>query len=92
MGNYREATLSSQGDMTSFTVGDLSIRFRTSRHLVRYEKVTEWDDGYIVCIAQYDNSPAPEEDYIDLIPILKNLYFEPKEFLSGIEKVEVRYA
>ena len=32
-----------------------------------------------------------EEDYIDLLPILDNLYIEPEEFLAPIKEVEVRY-
>lgn len=30
------------------------------------------------------------EEYIDLIPILKNLYIDPEIFLGNIGKVEVR--
>lgn len=39
----RMATLSNNGDITTFAYKDKSIRFRTSRHLVRYTKVLEWD-------------------------------------------------
>lgn len=92
MGAGKEAILSSDGNMTSFAVGDRVIRFRTSDNLVRYEAVTKWDSGYIECLATYDNPPVTEEEYIDLIPILENLYFDPKSFLEGIERVEVRYA
>ena len=92
MGNSDEAILSSDGDMTSFTFGGRTIRFRTSRRLVRYEDVTKWDNGYIECLATYDDPPITEEDYIDLVPILENLYFNPEEFLQGIKKVKVRYA
>ena len=80
------AILSSCGNMTSLTVGDRTIRFRTSDHLVRYERVTKWDNGYIECLATYDNPPTTEEEYIDLVPILENLYFDPDEFLHGIER------
>lgn len=31
------------------------------------------------------------EDYIDLLPMLDNLYFNAKKFLAPIKKVEVRY-
>ena len=92
MKSGKEAILSSDGEMTSFTVGDRTIRFRTSRNLVRYESVTKWDDGYIECLATYGNPPVTEEDYIDLVPILENLYFDPAEFLSGVERVRVQYA
>ena len=86
------AILSSCGNMTSLTVGDRTIRFRTSDHLVRYERVTKWDNGYIECLATYDNPPTTEEEYIDLVPILENLYFDPDEFLHGIERVAVQYS
>ena len=39
----RMATLSNNGDITTFAYKDKSIRFRTSRHLVSYTKVLEWD-------------------------------------------------
>lgn len=32
-----------------------------------------------------------EEDYIDLIPILENLFIDPNEFLNGIERVRIAY-
>lgn len=93
MANAGQAILSSNGDMTSFTVGERTIRFRTSPALVRYEAVTRWDaDGYIECLATYGDPPATEEEYIDLAPILKNLYFDPAEFLRGVREVIVSYA
>lgn len=91
MGHDGEATLSSSGSMTSFSYGPHTIRFRTSHHLERYLDVTLWDNGYIVCTAQYDNSDEPEEEYIDLVPILKNLYFDADEFLRPIRTVRVCY-
>ncbi len=92
MDTGKTAILSSCGNMTSFTVDDRVIRFRTSDHLVRYEKVTKWENGYIECLATYDNPPTTEEEYIDLVPILENLYFNPDDFLRGIERVTVQYA
>ena len=92
MGAGKTAILSSSGNMTSFTVDDCTIRFRTSDNLIRYEKVTKWDNGYIECLATYDNPLVTEEEYIDLVPILENLYFNPDEFLRGIERVTVQYA
>ena len=37
------------------------------------------------------NEDKLEEDYIDLLPILDNLYIESAEFLAPIKKVEVSY-
>ena len=86
-----EAILSSSGDLTAFSFMGHVIRFKTSPHLERYEAVKEWDKGYIVCMAKYDNAVQPEEEYIDLVPILRNLYFDPEEFLKPIEKVRICY-
>jgi hypothetical protein len=88
----RQAILGNEKDITSFAWGGRVIRFRTSRHLLRYTEVLQWDAGYIVVKALYDNSPAEEEDYIDLIPILENLYIEPREFLQGVEGVCIENA
>jgi hypothetical protein len=86
-----EATLSSSGDFTIFSFGEHVIRFRTSSHLERYTAIKEWDAGYIVCMAKYDNSPEEEEEYIDLVPILENLYFDVEKFLRPIQKVRICY-
>ena len=91
MNDQNQAVLSSKGDYTSFSFGEHVIRFRTSSHLERYTKVLEWDNGYLVTMAKYDNSPTEEEEYIDLIPILENLYFDPKSFLEPIKDVKIHY-
>lgn len=54
-----------------------------------YTEVKEWDHGYIVAMAKYKQNDRPEEEYIDLIPILKNLYFDPETFLAPIKEVRV---
>ena len=84
------AYLSNKNEYTVFDYSDLSIRFRTSTALERYTKVIEWDNGYLVVMAKYKGQPEVEE-YIDLVPILENLYFEPSEFLKPIKKVGIRY-
>lgn len=91
MVDSEQAVLSSKGDMTSFALGDLVIRFKTSAHLVRYESVVEWDNGYLVCMARYDNPDCVEEEYLDLIPILENLYLDPVRTLSEVKKVVIEY-
>ena len=83
--------LSSNGNYTSFTSGRHVIRFRTPSSLERYTSVKEWDHGYLVVMAKYKNSPCEEEEYIDLVPILKNLYFDVDRFLAPIEGVSIRY-
>lgn len=85
------ATLSSSGDFSIFKFGKHTIRFRTSPRLVRYTSVKEWDKGYLVVDAQYSNMPQVEEEYIDLVPILNNLYFDAESELASIEKVSIQY-
>ena len=87
-----EAILSSSGDLTAFSFMGHVIRFKTSPHLERYEAVKEWDKGYIVCMAKYDNAAQPEEEYIDLKPILDGLYIDSAAFLKPIKSVRVVYA
>ncbi|WP_165045793.1 MULTISPECIES: DUF7724 family protein [unclassified Adlercreutzia] len=85
------AILSSHGDLTSFSFDGRRIRFKTPKRLERYLDVREWDSGYLAVTARYHGLPDTEE-YIDLVPILKNLYIDPDSFLSSIETVEVSYA
>ena len=85
------AFLSNSGSYSIFQFQDDVIRFMTSPRLEKYQKVLEWDAGYLVVIAKYKDL-AEVEEYIDLVPILKNLYIEAEDFLSAIKKVEVRYA
>ena len=84
------ALLSNQGDMTSFRYGNSNIRFRTPKRLKRYVDVKEWDNGYIVVMADYEGLGETEE-YIDLLPILKNLYINPETFLKPIKSVKIDY-
>ena len=49
-----EALLSNNGDMTSFRYGNNNIRFRAPKRLKRYVDVKEWDNGYIVVMADYE--------------------------------------
>ena len=48
-----EALLSNNGDMTSFRYGNSNIRFRAPKRLKRYVDVKEWDNGYIVVMADH---------------------------------------
>ena len=84
-----QAVLSNHGDMTSFKYGNYNIRFRSPIILKRYTEVKEWDHGYIVAMAKYKQNDKPEEEYIDLVPILENLYFDPDAFLAPIKEVRV---
>ncbi len=84
------ATLSNKGESTIFTYEDCEIRFKTSHMLERYTKVLEWDNGYLVVMAKYKNNTIDEEEYINLIPILQNLYINAEEFLKPITNVKIQ--
>lgn len=86
-----EAILSNDKMFTSFKFGKYNIRFKTFPQLECYTKIVKWDHGYIVVMAKYEGCEE-EEEYIDLIPILENLYFNVDEFLKPIEKVRVEYS
>ena len=85
------ATLGNEGGFSVFSFGNRVIRFKAPYSLERYTSVKEWDNGYLVVMAKYKGAPA-EEEYIDLIPILNNLYIDADAFLKPIRKVELQYA
>lgn len=85
------AELSSDKNYTIFCYGSYRIRFRAPYSLERYTEVKEWDHGYLVVMAKYSHNSEAEEEYIDLVPILENLYFDAENFLEPIQKVQVVY-
>ena len=87
-----EALLSSAGGFTAFSFGGYNIRFRAPYSLERYMDVVKWDNGYLVVLAKYSHNAEPEEEYIDLKPILEGLYIDPVSFLKPIKNVRVVYA
>ena len=87
-----EAILSSSDGFTAFSFGGYHIRFRAPYSLERYVDVVQWDDGYLVVMAKYSHNAEPEEEYIDLKPILDGLYIDPETFLKPIKKVRIAYA
>ncbi len=86
------AYLSSQGRYTLFKYKDTQLKFIAPYSLERYEKIVDWNHGYLVVLAKYSHNKELEEEYIDLIPVLKALYMDEEKFLNPIKKVEVRYA
>lgn len=83
------ATLGNENNYTVFKYGDHVIRFAAPYSLEHYTEVKEWDKGYLVVMAKYKHNQKPEEEYIDLVPILQNLYFNADEFLEPIKGVRV---
>lgn len=85
------AILRSCQDYTIFEYNRHVIRFMTSPRLERYTRILEWDHGYIVVMAKYQNLNEVEE-YIDLVPILEKLYYDVDAFLAPIKEVRIDYA
>ena len=83
------ATLGNENNYTVFKYGNHVIRFAAPYSLEHYTEVKEWDKGYLVVMAKYKHNKKPEEEYIDLVPILQNLYFNADEFLEPIKGVRV---
>lgn len=84
-----EAILSSAGGYTAFNYGRYHIRFKAPHSLERYVSVVKWDNGYLVVLAKYRHNDQPEEEYIDLKPILDGLYIDAESFLKPIYKVRI---
>lgn len=84
------ATIKNEGEYTIFIFDNQKIRFMTSTKLERYTKIVEWDHGYLVVMAKYKGSDEIEE-YIDLVPILKMLYYDVDKFLKPIKEVKIDY-
>ena len=60
----------------------------------RNELIFLWNTKNIIALrvmAKYRHNNKPEEEYIDLVPILENLYIDKDKFLQPITKVRVSY-
>ena len=87
-----EAILSNADGFTAFCFGGYNIRFKAPYSLERYTDVVKWDNGYLVVKAKYRHNAEPEEEYIDLKPILDGLYIDYDSFLKPIKSVRITYA
>lgn len=83
------AYLSNDKNYTIFKYGPYTIRFKAPYSLERYTSIWEWDHGYLVVMAKYRHNKESEEEYIDLIPILKDLYISPDTFLKNIKEIRL---
>jgi len=83
------AELSNEGRMVFFSFGGSRIRFLGAKCLRRFTGIRKWHDGFLVVEA--DNGGNVEEEYINLVPILKNLYIDPETYIKPIKKVELKY-
>ncbi len=78
--NINYAFISNDDNFTIFKYKNYTIRFKAPYSLEKYTDIVGWDDGYLVIMAKYKHNKESEEEYIDLVPILENLYIEPKIF------------
>ena len=85
------AKLSNDSNYTLFSFENTRLKFIAPYSLQKYVSVVSWNNGYLVVMAKYAHNKEPEEEYIDLLPILKNLYIDPDTYLKPIKKVEVCY-
>jgi hypothetical protein len=90
--NRKVAVLSSFDKYTTFSIGGTTLTFRTCDGLERYTEVKLWDAGYIEVMAKYIHEPQEIEEYIDLDPVLEDLYMDKESFLSQIREVRIEYA
>ena len=92
MSNETTAVLSSFPDYTTFSFNGTTLTFRTCSGLERYTAVKRWNNGYLEVMAKYFHCPEEIEEYIDLRPMLDNLYMDAQAFLSPIKGVKIQYA
>lgn len=81
------ATLGKDDIFSVFSFGNRKIRFRAPYSLEKYTDIKQWDHGYLVVMAKYRHNTEPEEEYIDLIPILEDLCIDAERFLNPIKGV-----
>ncbi len=83
------ATLGFENGFSIFSFADHVIRFKAPYSLEKYTQVVNWDNGYLIVMAKYSHNKDEEEEYIDLIPILDDLYFNAEDFIRPIEGVRI---
>jgi hypothetical protein len=84
--------LSKKKEFIIFQYENYTIRFKAPYSLEGFTAVKKWDAGYLVVMAKYTHNQESEEEYIDLIPILENLYISPQDFLKPIKEVKIENA
>ena len=83
------AVLTNAGRYSKFSYKGKTITFQTGKDLIKYLRVKNWEDGYLVvdCLGK---EKGQYEDYIDMPYILENLYMNPKTYLSGMQGVTIQ--
>ncbi len=89
--NHSYAVLTNTDGYTKFIFKGRTITFIHGKDLIKYLRVKEWKDGYLVvdCLGKVKGQ---YEDYIDMPYILEKLYMDSKTYLSGMQGVIIQYA
>ena len=82
------AILTKDGRYTKFIYNGKTITFMHGKDLIKYLRVKEWDNGYLVVDVDYSTLGETEE-YVDITSILNNLYIDAQSFLKPIKGVLV---
>ena len=85
----KTAYLYNDGDYTFFKVGREVVKFRTSPYLENYTEIKEYDDGYMVLMAQLSTLAAPDEDYMDIKGVFEELELDTS-ILSQVSEVIIK--
>ena len=91
MNENKTAYIYNEGRYTKIRIKDRVITIIAPGSLERYIAVKKWDYGYIEVMTKYAHDDELIEEYIDLIPILEELYMDPEEILGGVDNLEVCY-
>jgi len=93
MNSNDTAYLSSEGRYTIFEFNGMRLKIITSAALEHYDYITDLTPelGCISVMTKYKPFPELMEEYIDLVPTLREMLIDPEEFLKPLKKVEVRY-
>ena len=82
------ALLTNDKRYSIFIFGNMRMKFKTSPYLVRYDSISKWNNGYIVCLATYSTLKEPVEEYIDLRYIADRLQL-PENVFKDIKEVRI---
>ena len=83
------ATLSKHGRYTHFVYNGKTITFMHGKDLLKYLRVKQWQNGYLVidCLGRVKGR---YEDYIDMPYILERLYMDPETYLHEMQGVKIQ--
>lgn len=85
------AYLSNDKEIIKFQYGNRAICFRGPYLLEYFASIKKWNNSYLVVMAKYRHNQEPEEEYIDLIPVLKSLHIDATQFLKSIQEVRFEF-